>query len=137
MNSNKHSPSFTLPLFMPATYFYFLLTEHKESIGVAFHKTKALWREFVKNWPYYEDKFHFPGVHMLQEEEAWPLLFLYSTKDDLMCYTFVEKVIQAQKELNPDRLILSHNFVTSGHVAHSKNHYKEYWSLVRDFLNKV
>ena len=90
-----------------------------------------------KNYFKYEKSLDFAGNYLMyKEDEAWPLLFLYSKTDILMPHTFVTKVIGRKKHQNPQRFIESELFEKSSHVAHLRKYPEEYKKNVAQFLLK-
>ena len=115
-------------------YGYFQITERKKSLPEAIFKAIQIAPSSLKNWYKYGSA-EWGGVYLLRKEnENWPLLFLYSKKDDLMAHTWVTSVIENKRKQNPQRDIRAKLFEKSPHVAHLRFYPEEYKQLVKDFV---
>ncbi|KAL0966071.1 hypothetical protein UPYG_G00290530 [Umbra pygmaea] len=63
---------------------------------------------------------------------SWPQLYLYSTADQVICFTDVELMVRALKGKGIS--VESIDFKTSSHVSHFRDFPEEYSKLCLDFL---
>jgi hypothetical protein len=133
-DTQRYTPFFLPPLSLPIIYGYFEVTERKNSLYTSFRKMCGIIPDFFRNHAKYGNDVWAGNFMMNVENEEWPILFLYSTKDNLMAYSYVNKVIQVKRKQNKNRPVISHNFVTSGHVDHMRSHPEDYRKMVKQFL---
>lgn len=126
------------PWKLPLVYGYFQFTEEKRSILVSIFKGFSMILPSFMNYFKYERSLEWAGNYMKYKENyQFPLLFLYSKKDDLMAHSYVSKVIHAKKAQNPQRMIISKLYEKSSHVAHIRTYPDSYRSEIKGFISKV
>ena len=136
--SVQHDTPLFFPFFMlPATYGYFRFTEDKKSIPRAICDAFGILPVSFKNYFKYDGAKEWAGPYLLKkEQEMWPLLFLYSKKDSLMPYLYVNHVVDAKKKQNSCRIIMSKLFEKSAHVAHMRKYPEVYKQEIKQFLDQ-
>lgn len=126
------------PWHLPVIYGYFQFTEKKRSIPVAILKGLSMIVPSFINYFKHNRSLNWAGNYMKYAENYdYPLLFLYSKKDNLMAHTFVTKVIQAKRDQNPQRIVLSKLYDKSPHVAHIRTYPDSYREEIKGFMSKL
>lgn len=64
-----------------------------------------------------------------------PTLLMYSTKDRLLHYKYIESFIVDRKKLKPNLLLDSHNFIDSEHCMHYTKYPNEYLDKIKTHLS--
>eukprot|EP00095_Tigriopus_kingsejongensis_P011998 maker-scaffold266_size231069-snap-gene-0.16 protein:Tk11998 transcript:maker-scaffold266_size231069-snap-gene-0.16-mRNA-1 annotation:"GL21136" len=95
---------------------------------------KQVYEKLKPNWEIHSETHKSPGHHMITEKETFPILFLYSKKDRLIPYTFIEKLLELQA--SSGRRVIAHDFHESSHVAHLKSFPDKYREVVREFMRE-
>jgi len=91
-------------------------------------------RCFRQNWKKNKDVPWVGPYMMFCEKKTWPLLFLFSKKDKLMSWRYVQLVATKQSKL---RRVETFLFPDSGHVAHLKVHPQLFTKTVDLFLKQL
>jgi hypothetical protein len=93
-------------------------------------------KTMYKNWKKYETYRDFtPHSTFLTETQMHPLLFLYSTKDIWIPYTFVQALVDHQRSRG--RTVQQHDFVNSDHVMHYRTYPQMYEEKISEFMKSL
>ena len=123
-------------LFLPFTYGYFQRTELKQPIAKCITEAIIIAPNAIQNYLRFGPN-GWGGLYLKNVEKGiWPILFLYSYKDNLMTHLYIDHIIDVKKNQNPSRLIVAKKFHKSGHVAHLRKYPAEYKNELESFLFK-
>ena len=121
-------------MFLPFTFGYFEYTENKQNVLTSAKQALTIAPKSYKNYMKFGPNAWGGQYLKMVEDENWPLLFLYSKKDNLVPHTYVDKIIQGKRQQNPSRLISTRKFDKSGHVAHLRKYPEAYKEELQQFL---
>ena len=123
---------------LAGTFGMFQCTLNKQSLWTAIKQTLKLSPRSKTNYESFGGATEWPGPYMrYDEDETWPLLFLYSKTDQLLPYTYIEKMIDLKKRQNSSRCVQHKRFDKVKHVMILPKYPKEYQSEVSNFISKV
>jgi len=91
-------------------------------------------RSLEVNWKLHNTT-PWPGPYLMNERADWPLLFLYSKKDNQIPWRYITSVADKQREQG--RKVNTHMFRNSGHVAHLKIHPEQYRHALETFMKEL
>ena len=97
--------------FLPGAYAYIAYTSGSASMASSASLALRSIPQARKNFKAYGGHLEWAGPYMrLAENEAWPLLFLYSKKDFLIPHSYMTRMVEFKKQQNPSRLVESKVF---------------------------
>ena len=119
---------------LPLIYGVFLRTELKQPITKCIIGAIIITPSSIYNYLKF-GRINWGGLYLKNvENEIFPILFLYSFKDNLATHKYIDHIIDVKKNQNPSRLIMAKKFHDSGHVTHLRKYPEEYTAELKSFL---
>jgi len=72
--------------------------------------------------------------HAKLDKSKHPLLYMYSERDHMIPYTFVQALIANHRRVTPARAVKAENFGQAPHCAGFKKEPERYFTAVKDFV---
>ena len=70
--------------------------------------------------------------YMYDEPSRWPQMYLYSKKDEIVDYKYIDSIVEHRKSLGVK--VTAQCWEDSAHVAHIRQHRESYLNLCSQFL---